>query len=189
MDHHCPFTDSCVGWSNYKYYFCLLVWGTVTMTAYLIVTGVTVWRMVWGSPEGEPEVAMNWYLLLDFIAIVIADGTLANLLVTHLVFITIDKTTIEWQETKELGNLFSYWGNLRMWYTCVQRALGANPLMWFVPTRSGIDGDGINFGKPFFRRVPRGSKDDPHASAYNAAQASSSDAQSPPMPEPVHSEV
>lgn len=157
------------------------------MSAFLIVTGSHVWKMVWGVAEGETPIPFNWYLFLEFLAIIAGDVTLMNLLVTHGLFVLIDKTTIEWQETKELGHTFSYWGNFSIWYTCVQRALGTNPLLWLVPTRTSIEGDGINFHKPFFRRVPRGSKDDPDAASYNKSLDSSSNSQN--LPEPVHSEV
>lgn len=140
------------------------------MIAFLYVTGSHVWRMVWGVPEGEPVIEMSWYLLLGFLAIIVGEVTLANLFVTHLLFVVIDKTTIEWRETQELGNTFSYWGNFSIWYTCVQRSLGTNPLFWVIPTRYSIEGDGINFHKPFFRQVLRGSKDDPNAEKFNAEQ-------------------
>jgi palmitoyltransferase len=186
MDHHCPFTDSCVGWFNYKYFFCLLLWGNITMCAFLYVTGSHVWHMVWGVAEGETAIPMSWYLLIGFLAMIVAEITLANLFVTHLVFVFIDKTTIEWRETQELGNLFSYWGNFSIWYTCVQRTLGTNPLLWIIPTRYSIEGDGINFHKPFFRQVLRGSKDDPEAEKFKQEQQKLLEQRSNgTLPEPV----
>jgi palmitoyltransferase len=172
MDHHCPFTDNCVGWGNYKYYISLLVWGNATMVAWMIVTTVHVWKMVFGVAEGETPIEWSWYLFLMYAFIILAEGLLASLLISHVVFVLIDKTTIEWRETKHLGNMFSYWGNLGIWYTCTQRSLGSNPLLWLLPTRRSIAGDGVNFHKPFFRQVPKGSKDDPDAESNrpNAAQ-------------------
>jgi len=192
MDHHCPFTDSCVGWANYKYFFCLLFWGIVTMTAFLIVTGAHVWKMVFGVAEGETAIPMSWYLLLDFLCMIAGNVALLNLFVTHLVFTLVDKTTIEWRETRHISNFFSYWGSMSMWVTCVRRTLGNNPLLWVLPTRISIEGDGVNFHKPFFRQVVRGSPDDPDAASYNKQKKDTEhdhDHEEGPMPEPVHQEV
>lgn len=157
------------------------------MTSFLVVTGPTVWTMVWGVEEGETPVPFSWYLFVEYLVMIVGNFTLINLLVTHMLFVVIDKTTIEWQETKELGHTFSYWGNFSIWYTCLQRSLGTNPLLWLLPTRISMEGDGITFHKPFFRRVPRGSKDDP--AAASTYQGQSNQESEPALPEMVHSEV
>lgn len=174
MDHHCPFTDSCVGWGNYKYYINLLLWGNVTMLSFIYVTSPSFWHMCVGSQPGEPEFAWSWYFLVEYLLIWVAEFLLVFLLLGHAVFIATDRTTIEWKETQHLGYFFSYWGKLDMWYTCAKRGLGTNPLLWFFPTRRSIEGDGVNFHKPFFRQIVRGSKEDPDAKKQ--------------VPEQVHSE-
>jgi len=180
-----------VGWANYKYFFCLLFWGNVTMTTFLIVTGSHVWKMVFGVAEGETAVPMSWYLLIEFVAMLAANVALMNLFITHLVFTLVDKTTIEWRETRHISNFFSYWGNMGMWITCVKRTLGTNPLLWVIPTRNSIEGDGVNFHKPFYRQVVKGSKDDPDASNYNNRQKKkeANMHEEDRMPEPTQQEV
>ena len=159
------------------------------MAAFVYQAIGMVWKMVWGVAEGETPIPFNWYLLIGFSGMLAGAAVLANLLVTHMLFVVIDKTTIEWQETKELGHTFSYWGSLSLWYTCLQRALGKNPLVWILPTRYSIEGDGVNFHKPLFRRVPRGSKDDPNAASFNNPNGETKTDENPPLPEMVHSEV
>lgn len=142
------------------------------MLSFIWVTTPTMWRMFFG---GEPEVAFSWYFFLDYFAIWVAEFFLVFLLVGHLIFVCIDRTTIEWRESQHMGYTFSYWGKMDMWYTCAKRTLGTNPLLWFLPTRMAIEGDGVNFHKPFFRGVPKVSKDDPNGEKR--------------MPEAVHSDV
>ena len=37
MDHHCVFTDNCVGMLNYKYYFCFIFWGFGTLSVSIML--------------------------------------------------------------------------------------------------------------------------------------------------------
>lgn len=150
MDHHCPFTDTCIGWGNYKYYLCLLFWGSCSMSSFLFIFFPKCRSMLF-----DKDSSWSWYFIILYFFIVIADILLVSLLSQHVFFSALDKTTIEWKETAHLGIFFSYWGTPKQSFFNFQRSWGKNILLWLIPTRRSIEGDGINFGKPLFVKNPK----------------------------------
>eukprot|EP00397_Hematodinium_sp_SG-2012_P042871 GEMP01047511.1.p1 GENE.GEMP01047511.1~~GEMP01047511.1.p1 ORF type:complete len:268 (+),score=60.95 GEMP01047511.1:366-1169(+) len=140
MDHHCPWIYNCVGFSNHKYFFLLLLYSVID--THLIAW--TMWMTVQKTTQHETSFGMMFVVLFaeslaSFLAII---TTL--FLGFHIWLMMNGMTTIEYCEKtlkKENYNQ-SVWdlgfgGNLKA-------VFGPNPVLWFLPL-SPPTGDGINY--------------------------------------------
>jgi len=165
MDHHCVWLNRCVGYYNYKYFFCLLLWGWLFCG---FIFGATLQVLIRQLVDGQLEGVSVVYVIMAFLAFALAVSTLM-LFCYHCYLIGAGMTTVEHlehQEEKEdlrrraqyqaryasgpstsnlpsaQPSLFSYsegsvWRN----YCAV---LGPDPLLWVIPCQTA-PGNGIRF--------------------------------------------
>jgi len=151
MDHHCPWIYNCVGFSNYKFFFLLLLYCVLD-------THFIVWTMSESVQRcAQDPLSVEWPFMTMFITFFTETvAFFLAVLVTmffgfHIVLMFKAMTTIEhceksqpkkeaeavcsWLEvsTYDLG----FCGNIRA-------VLGDNFLLWFFPC-SVPSGDGLNF--------------------------------------------
>lgn len=97
MDHHCVWLDNCVGFGNYKFFFCLLFWATFMCGFVFGATlEVLIQQLVYDSLEG---VSVVW-LIMAFFSFSLGLSTLM-LLCYHSYLISKGMTTIEHMEINE----------------------------------------------------------------------------------------
>lgn len=97
MDHHCVWLDNCVGYGNYKFFFCLLFWATF-MCGFIFgaTLEVLIQQLVYGQLEG---VSVVW-LIMTILSFALGLSTLM-LLGYHTYLISRGMTTIEHMEITE----------------------------------------------------------------------------------------
>lgn len=97
MDHHCVWLDNCVGYGNYKFFFCLLFWATF-MCGFIFgaTLEVLIQQLVYSQLEG---VSVVW-LILTILSFALGLSTLM-LLGYHSYLISKGMTTIEHMEITE----------------------------------------------------------------------------------------
>ena len=97
MDHHCVWLDNCVGYKNYKFFFCLLFWATF-MCGFIF--GATlealIQQLVYSQLEG---VSVVW-LIMTILSFALGLSTFM-LLFYHSYLISNGMTTIEHMEYNE----------------------------------------------------------------------------------------
>jgi hypothetical protein len=97
MDHHCVWLDNCVGYGNYKFFFCLLFWATF-MCGFIFgaTLEVLIQQLVYDQLEG---VSVVW-LIMTILSFALGLSTLM-LLGYHSYLISRGMTTIEHMEITE----------------------------------------------------------------------------------------
>lgn len=97
MDHHCVWLDNCVGYGNYKFFFCLLFWATF-MCGFIFgaTLEVLIQQLVYDQLEG---VSVVW-LITTILSFALGLSTLM-LLGYHSYLISRGMTTIEHMEISE----------------------------------------------------------------------------------------
>lgn len=97
MDHHCVWLDNCVGYGNYKFFYCLLFWATF-MCGFIFGAAleVLIQQLVYDELEG---VSVVW-LIMTVLSFALGLSTLM-LLGYHTYLISKGMTTIEHMEITE----------------------------------------------------------------------------------------
>lgn len=139
MDHHCHFVMNCIGFYNYKYFFCLVVYSAIAL-------GLIVWNMFdttwWTTRKDVPICTMLLFVggqtFASFALVLVC-----CFLVFHVWLMCNSLTTVELMEKR--SNRSSTYSSLYSmgWYENICAVLGPRPLLWFLPmslpTGNGLD--------------------------------------------------
>jgi len=140
FDHHCPWLNNCVGFTNYKYFVLFLGYGFYLCVFGFFAVLPHLTRSSLHTGKGFAEFQI--FLLIVFCALF---GTsMGGLLLYHLFLIAKNQTTLETFSSP----VFVYGADKRGYDVGLSRnfrqVFGPNWLLWFVPVPSSL-GDGDEF--------------------------------------------
>mmetsp|Transcript_11865 Transcript_11865/g.26210 ORF Transcript_11865/g.26210 Transcript_11865/m.26210 type:complete len:358 (+) Transcript_11865:51-1124(+) len=140
MDHHCPWIYNCVGFFNYKYFFLLLLYTTLTCNF--------IWSTMIESVRDAffndgPFAHMFVLLFCETLALFL--GLLSLVFFCfHIWLMSKAMTTIEFCEKSSKKGGYGNSDYCQGWYGNCTAALGNNPLVWLLPA-GGPAGTGLYF--------------------------------------------
>jgi len=140
MDHHCPWTNSCVGYYNYKFYMLLLFWGEIGLLFVLF----SQWGTTGDAYYRTDKTWTDTWIVFNYICTIIMTISVTFLGLFHCGIIMKNVTTLEWMEKRRLNQVFVNIYDIGPTENWTQ-VFGPDPFLWFLPTRHGIPGDGVHF--------------------------------------------
>lgn len=119
QDHHCPWTNNCVGWDNKKYFLLFLVYTSASCLSFAAM----VTPLVLGA-SNSPSFALR----LGWVLALAVGGLLAGYFTFHAWLLYEGKTTLEFLSGRpgELAGL-PLLHNVKVYF-------GANAWSWWLPT-------------------------------------------------------
>jgi len=142
MDHHCPWTNSCIGFYNYKYYMLLLFWAGVAIT-FVLISQISP---VYGIFQQNDRTWTDWWVVFNYFCSIVMMLSVGALGLFHCAIIVKNMTTLEYREKKSINPDYVNLYDINPADNWVQ-VFGPDPFLWIIPTRKGIGGDGLSFPK------------------------------------------
>ncbi|XP_071711252.1 probable protein S-acyltransferase 15 [Rutidosis leptorrhynchoides] len=148
MDHHCTWINNCVGQRNYKAYFLLVLYATISS---LHSTAIIVGCGVYKDWESAGMTRLKTFYITSGVMISLLSLTLGTLLGWHIYLLTHNMTTIEYYEgtraawlANKSGQIYRHPYDVGV-YRNLTVVLGPNILKWFWPSALSHVKDGTSF--------------------------------------------
>ncbi|CAF1042365.1 unnamed protein product [Rotaria sordida] len=93
-DHHCPWTNSCVSYANYKFFILFLGWALVFCT-YVAATSLEYFILFWQDVNSSISPGGKFHLLFLFFAAIMFAISVSSLFFYHLYLTGKNRTTLE----------------------------------------------------------------------------------------------
>ncbi|XP_014085561.1 palmitoyltransferase ZDHHC20-B isoform X1 [Bactrocera oleae] len=148
MDHHCPWVNNCVNFTNYKY-FVLFLGYALLYCLYVALTSLEYFIRFWRlelSQQGDLNGGMGRFhiVFLFFVSIMFAIS-LVSLFGYHVYLTLMNRTTLEAFRAPifRVGGPDKNGYNLGK-YANFQEVFGDNWKLWFLPVYTSV-GDGLTY--------------------------------------------
>lgn len=140
MDHHCHFVMNCIGFYNYKYFFCFVVYSLIDLCLIVWNMFETTW---WSTREDVPLATMLIFVFGQTFANFLLVLVLC-FLIFHVWLMCTGLTTVELMEKRAArSSMDSSIYSIGL-YENVCAMLGPRPLLWLLPI-SLPEGNGLDW--------------------------------------------
>ncbi|UJR07683.1 hypothetical protein I4U23_011969 [Adineta vaga] len=93
-DHHCPWTNSCISYANYKFFVLFLGWALI-FCSYVAATSMEYFIQFWQDINSAKSPSGRFHLLFLFFASVMFAISVSSLFFYHLFLTGKNRTTLE----------------------------------------------------------------------------------------------
>ncbi|CAH1965213.1 unnamed protein product [Acanthoscelides obtectus] len=141
MDHHCPWINNCVSFTNYKF-FVLFLGYALAYCLYISLTSLPYFISFW---RGDLQGMGRFHILFLFFVAIMFGVSLLSLFGYHCYLVCENKTTLEaFRPPSYRGLGVDKYGYYVGRYRNFQEVFGDDPKTWFLPISTSL-GDGIEF--------------------------------------------
>ncbi|TYZ68330.1 hypothetical protein PybrP1_007609 [[Pythium] brassicae (nom. inval.)] len=130
MDHHCPWTNNCVGWDNKKHFLLFLLYTALSCLLFNAIVSALVWRVdSSAAPRSDASLLQLTWALSLLVGIVLTGYLLFHIWLLHRGLTTFEflmRQRGELADTPLLYNATVYFGsNVALWWLPVAPRLDA----------------------------------------------------------------
>ncbi|XP_049817083.1 palmitoyltransferase ZDHHC15B isoform X2 [Aethina tumida] len=141
MDHHCPWINNCVSFTNYKY-FVLFLGYALLYCLYVSLTSLPYFISFW---RGELQGVSRFHILFLFFVAIMFGVSLMSLFSYHCYLVSENRTTLEaFHPPNFRGVGPDKYGFHIGRYNNFQEVFGDDLRTWFLPIQTS-SGDGIQY--------------------------------------------
>merc|ERR1712216_620783 len=146
MDHHCPWINNCVGYYNYKFFYLFISYALLILCWVSATSFLNFLRSV-ASPDVLDFGSPSFMIVFCWLYCTLFGVALGGFVTFHTYLLLQNFTTIELVEKKgspARGKSYVHpWD--RKARQNIEESLGTNPMLWMIPTRIGMRGNGVRF--------------------------------------------